>query len=219
MGVRLSEDEAWAELDTAHTGILTTLRRDGRPVSLPVWFATVGRRIYVRTPAKTRKVEHVRNDPRATFLVERGEKWIELCAVMVYADVELLEPGDEFDAASAAITAKYAGFGMESRRSATRRCPTRPRSTTQDGRRCCASPRPSASSPGTTRGCGSRERPRLGLRRRRLPRRLHHRHLACVRSPARSSSSCGRRARSSCSGAPAGATTRGGGRSTSGSTT
>jgi len=113
MGVRLSEEEAWAELDTAHTGILTTLRRDGRPVSLPVWFATVGRTIYVSTPAKTRKVEHVRNDPRATFLVERGEKWIELCAVMVYADVELLEPGDEYDTASAAITAKYAGFGME----------------------------------------------------------------------------------------------------------
>ena len=54
MGVRLNEDEAWVELDTAHTGILTTLRRDGRPVSIPVWFATVGRHIYVRTPAKTR---------------------------------------------------------------------------------------------------------------------------------------------------------------------
>ena len=113
MGVRLSEEEAWSELDTAHTGILTTLRHDGRPVSLPVWFATVGRNIYVRTPAKTRKVEHVRNDPHATFLVERGEKWIELCAVMVYADVELLDAGEEYDAASAAITAKYAGFGME----------------------------------------------------------------------------------------------------------
>ena len=113
MGVRLSEEEAWSELDTAHTGILTTLRHDGRPVSLPVWFATVGRNIYVRTPAKTRKVEHVRNDPRATFLVERGEKWIELCAVMVYADVELLDAGEEYAAASAAITAKYAGFGME----------------------------------------------------------------------------------------------------------
>ena len=115
MGVRLGEEEAWAELEHAHTGILTTLRRDGRPVSLPVWFAAVDRTIYVRTPAKTRKVAHVRNDPRATFLVERGEKWIELCAVMVYADVELLDPGEEYDAASAAITAKYAGFGMESK--------------------------------------------------------------------------------------------------------
>jgi PPOX class probable F420-dependent enzyme len=114
MGVRLSDDEAWAELASAHTGILTTLRRDGRPVSVPVWFAAVDRRVYVRTPAKTRKVEHVRHDPRATFLVERGEKWIELCAVMLHADVELLEPGDEYDAASAAIEAKYAGFGMGS---------------------------------------------------------------------------------------------------------
>ena len=41
MGVRLSEEEAWAELATAHTGILTTLRRDGRPVSLPVWLVAV----------------------------------------------------------------------------------------------------------------------------------------------------------------------------------
>lgn len=114
MGVRLSDDEAWAELAAAHTGILTTLRRDGRPVSVPVWFAAFDRRVYVRTPAKTRKVEHVRHDSRATFLVERGERWIELCAVMVHADVELLEPGDEYDAASAAINRKYAGFGMSS---------------------------------------------------------------------------------------------------------
>jgi nitroimidazol reductase NimA-like FMN-containing flavoprotein (pyridoxamine 5'-phosphate oxidase superfamily) len=114
MGVRLNDDEAWAELESAHTGILTTLRRDGRPVSVPVWFTAIDRRIYVRTPAKTRKVEHVRNDARATFLVERGERWIELCAVMVHADVDLVDTGDEYDAASAAIEAKYAGFRMKS---------------------------------------------------------------------------------------------------------
>ena len=55
MGVRLTEDEAWAELAAAHTGILTTLRRDGRPVPLPVWFVALDRTIYVRTPgARTR---------------------------------------------------------------------------------------------------------------------------------------------------------------------
>ena len=144
MGVRLSEDEAWAELDTAHTGILTTLRRDGRPVSLPVWFATVERHIYVRTPAKTRKVEHVRHDPRATFLVERGEQWIELCAVMVYADVDLLEPGDEYEAASAAITAKYAGFRMESKAMGGKKLPDATKEHYGGRWRCCASPRPSA---------------------------------------------------------------------------
>ena len=113
MGVRLTEDEAWAELAAAHTGILTTHRRDGRPVPLPVWFVTLDRKIYVRTPARTHKVEHVRHDPRATFLVERGERWAELCAVMVHADVELLDAGAERDAVEAAITAKYASFRTE----------------------------------------------------------------------------------------------------------
>jgi nitroimidazol reductase NimA-like FMN-containing flavoprotein (pyridoxamine 5'-phosphate oxidase superfamily) len=123
VGVRLDDDEAWAELERAHTGILTTLRRDGWPVSLPVWFAALDRAIYVRSPAKTRKVEHVRRDPRATFLVERGERWIELCAVMVYADVVLLEPGDEYDRASDAITHKYEGFGMASPALGAKRVP------------------------------------------------------------------------------------------------
>jgi PPOX class probable F420-dependent enzyme len=113
MGVRLTDDEAWAELAAAHTGILTTLRRDGRPVPLPVWFAVVDRRIYVRTPETTRKVEHVRSDPRATFLVERGERWAELCAVMLHADVSLLHGGAERDAVEAAIGEKYARFRTE----------------------------------------------------------------------------------------------------------
>jgi PPOX class probable F420-dependent enzyme len=116
MGVRLTDDEAWAELTAAHTGILTTLRSDGRPVPLPVWFAVVERAIYVRTPASTHKVAHVRTDPRATFLVERGERWAELCAVMVHADVRLLEDGDERVAAEAAITEKYARFRTQSER-------------------------------------------------------------------------------------------------------
>jgi PPOX class probable F420-dependent enzyme len=110
VGVRLTEEEAWAELAAAHTGILTTLRRDGRPVSLPVWFVARGRYVYVRTPARTFKVQHVQHDPRATFLVERGERWAELCAVMLHADVTLLDPGAERDEVERAITEKYARF-------------------------------------------------------------------------------------------------------------
>ena len=110
MSVRLTEDEAWAELSAAHTGILTTLRRDGRPVSLPVWFVVRDRHVYVRTPARTHKVGHVQRDPRATFLVERGERWAELCAVMLHADVALLDAGDERDDVEAAMTDKYASF-------------------------------------------------------------------------------------------------------------
>ena len=116
MGVELSDDQAWAELAAAHTGILTTIRRDGRPVPLPVWFVARDRLVYVRTPARTRKVEHLRHDPRATFLVERGKRWAELCAVMLHADVSFVEVGAERDAVEAALGEKYAAYRTESTR-------------------------------------------------------------------------------------------------------
>jgi general stress protein 26 len=113
MGVLLTDDEAWAELARAHTGIITTLRRDGMPVTLPTWFVTLDRRVYVRTPAHTRKVAHVQRDPRATFLVERGERWRELCAVMLYATVTVHTDGPLLDRVLAALDEKYAPFRTE----------------------------------------------------------------------------------------------------------
>ena len=93
MSVRMTEDEAWAMLDEAPTGILTTLRRDGRPVALPVWFLALDRRIYVVT--RGRKVERLRHDPRCSFLVETGERWVDLRAVHVDCIAEELDLGDE----------------------------------------------------------------------------------------------------------------------------
>jgi hypothetical protein len=114
MGVLLSDDEAWAELERAHTGILTTMRRDGMPVTLPTWFVVLDRRVYVRTPAKTRKVSHVQRDPRATFLVERGERWAELCAVMIYATTTVHTDGPLAARVLTALHDKYGGFRTES---------------------------------------------------------------------------------------------------------
>ena len=50
--VRMTEDEAWQLLEESVNGILTTLRRDGRPVSLPIWYAVLDRRIYINTRGK-----------------------------------------------------------------------------------------------------------------------------------------------------------------------
>ena len=72
MGIRLDEDEIRDFLEKGHTGILTTLLRDGFPVSLPTWFVADGGRLYLNTPAKTKKLARIRNDPRACFLVESG---------------------------------------------------------------------------------------------------------------------------------------------------
>ena len=57
----------------AHTGILTILRRDSSPVSLPVWYVVDEHTIVMRTPP-TKKVGHIKRDARAAFLVEPGER-------------------------------------------------------------------------------------------------------------------------------------------------
>lgn len=47
--------------------LLTTFRKNGRPVSTPVWFSIAGDRLYVFTDLESGKVKRIRNDPRATL--------------------------------------------------------------------------------------------------------------------------------------------------------
>ena len=111
--LRLTPEEAWQFLAAGHTGILTTLRRDGWPVTLPVWFVVVDRTVCFAAPSRTRKVARLRHDPRATFLVETGERWAELQAVHVQGHVEVVEAEPEIERIDAALTEKYAAFRTE----------------------------------------------------------------------------------------------------------
>jgi PPOX class probable F420-dependent enzyme len=108
--IRLSEDEAWAEIAAAHTGILTTLRRDGMPIALPVWFVAEDRTVAMRTPAGTKKIARVRNDPRASFLVESGEHWVDLRAVHLTGHVEFVSDEPAIRRIEEAVDAKYSAF-------------------------------------------------------------------------------------------------------------
>ena len=110
MSVRLSHAESWAELAGAHTGILTTLRSDGVPISLPVWFVALDERIYVGGPARARKVARVRRDPRCSFLVESGERWAELRAVHLTGSAAVVDDPSLVARVGAALDAKYAAF-------------------------------------------------------------------------------------------------------------
>lgn len=110
MGIRLTEDEAWQMLNQAHTGILTTLRADGTPITLPVWFAVVDRTIGMVTPSQTKKVARIRRDPRAAFLVESGKRWAELRAVHLNGTVEIVTDEASRERIDSAIDAKYRAF-------------------------------------------------------------------------------------------------------------
>jgi PPOX class probable F420-dependent enzyme len=110
VGVSLTADEAWAVLRDAHTGIMTTFRKDGRSVPVPTWFVVMDKKIWIRSRGPAAKVRHIRRDPRVSFLVESGYRWQELSAVIVQAIArEVLDPAavEEF---GRAMDTKYGSF-------------------------------------------------------------------------------------------------------------
>jgi hypothetical protein len=108
MNLRLSTEEAWAAIEKAHTGIFTTLRADGWPISLPVWFVAMDRTICIGAPVRTKKISRVANDPRASFLVESGERWSELLAVHLTGRVEVIGDDRSRESVRNLLDAKYA---------------------------------------------------------------------------------------------------------------
>jgi PPOX class probable F420-dependent enzyme len=110
INLRLTNEEAWEFIASSHTGIITTLRADGMPISLPVWFAAQQGSIVFTTPSRAKKASRLRRDSRAAFLVEAGEKWAELRAVHLTGHVEFIEDDEVKDSIDAAIAEKYAAY-------------------------------------------------------------------------------------------------------------
>lgn len=109
-GIRLSADEAWDTLERAHTGVLTTLRADGVPISLPVWFVVLDRQIYVSGPAHTKKFVRVERDARVSFLVESGERWVDLLGVHLTGTARIVDDGPLLERVATALAHKYDRF-------------------------------------------------------------------------------------------------------------
>ena len=107
--VRMTEDEAWTMVEGSINGILVTLKRDGRPVALPVWHVVLDRRIYISTRGK--KLARVEREPRCSFLVEAGERWADLRAVHLECTGHIITPSDELQARlDDANDTKYAAY-------------------------------------------------------------------------------------------------------------
>lgn len=107
--VRMSEDEIWQFVEEGHTGILTTLRQDGMPIALPIWYVCLDGLIYIGTRGK--KLIRIKNDDRASFLVESGEQWAELRAVHMTGKAEIIDLDDELSARyRAELDRKYSSY-------------------------------------------------------------------------------------------------------------
>lgn len=119
MSIRYTPDEAWAFVERAHTGILTTLRSDGFPVTLPVWFAVLDRAVCFSTPPGTKKLARIRRDSRASFLVESGHAWAELAAVHLSGRVSVVTDEATKSAVNQLLQTKYAAYRVPAERMPT----------------------------------------------------------------------------------------------------
>jgi nitroimidazol reductase NimA-like FMN-containing flavoprotein (pyridoxamine 5'-phosphate oxidase superfamily) len=110
MGIELNDDQLWEFLSDGHEGILTTLRSDGWPVALPVWYVVKGRGVYLRTRPATKKLVRIRNDPRSSFLVSSGARWAELKAAVLTCRAVIVEDAALQTEVLALFDDKYASF-------------------------------------------------------------------------------------------------------------
>jgi PPOX class probable F420-dependent enzyme len=88
MGVTMSGDEIVGFISDHGTAVLTTLRADGRPVPLPVWYVAFGGALYFQTPLRSRKVGNIERDPRVAVLIDDGERWEHLRGVLIQGTAE-----------------------------------------------------------------------------------------------------------------------------------
>ncbi len=110
----MTPEERDTFLEQASTGVLTTLRQDGSPISLPMWFVVIDRDVHVRTRASARKVDRIERDGRACFVVDTGAAWVDLRAVTISGTLVEVT-GSAAGAVEEALNDKYRGRGVPDR--------------------------------------------------------------------------------------------------------
>jgi PPOX class probable F420-dependent enzyme len=100
-----------AFLDAQRTLVLVTLRPDGSPVAHPMWFARLGRSLYLDTRDGCLKHRNLLRDPRACAVVEAGESYFALRGVRIEGRCEPVQDPEEIARVRAAQAEKEARIG------------------------------------------------------------------------------------------------------------
>ena len=86
---------------------LTTFRKDGSPVAVPMWIARDGEHLVVWTPAETWKVRRLRRDPRIELTPCGRTGKVEPGAPVLRGTAEVVTDTAVVDRAAARIKTKY----------------------------------------------------------------------------------------------------------------
>jgi PPOX class probable F420-dependent enzyme len=129
MGVELTRAEIEDFLTNAHTLIVSTIGKDGVPHAAPLWFNFLDGAVYFRSMSHQQKAVNLARNPKVCLLVEDGEAWVDLRAVMLRGEVQVVEDEAEIARFNRAFNAKYAAYRRPDERvgEATLRHYSRPR--------------------------------------------------------------------------------------------
>jgi PPOX class probable F420-dependent enzyme len=102
-------------VETRRVGHLATADASGAPFLTPVCFGLIGGTLYVtidekpkRRDVPLKRVRNILENPNTAFIVDRyDEDWTRLGWVMLRGRADILDEGDEHDAAQAMIVGRY----------------------------------------------------------------------------------------------------------------
>ncbi len=96
---KMSDEERQQFLSEPRYGILNTLRSDGWPIGVPVWFDWNGETIRIFTSVVSPKMKRLQRDPRASLLVvndlKEKESWVAFDGEVSIQDEGGLELAEE----------------------------------------------------------------------------------------------------------------------------
>jgi nitroimidazol reductase NimA-like FMN-containing flavoprotein (pyridoxamine 5'-phosphate oxidase superfamily) len=116
MGIAMSDADIWRMLAAAERGVFVSLRKSGAPIALPVWFVAHDEAIYLRTPARSKKIARISVDDRVAFLVDDGRAWAQLRGIHISGTAAVVDDSQLTEQIGALIDSKYAGLRTASSR-------------------------------------------------------------------------------------------------------
>jgi hypothetical protein len=111
MATSMTPEEVREFLKTQRTLILSTLKRDGAPVSHALWFTYLDDAVYFDTQRESFKARNICRDSRVCCLVEAGESYFDLRGVMIQGCCAPVEDPEEVQRVEVAAAEKNARIG------------------------------------------------------------------------------------------------------------
>ena len=87
--IALSQPEIDENMLSSPRGILCDTRENLAPLAQPKWFGWIDGTIVMTTLATSKKIEPVRKSPAVSFLVESGEEYFTLKALLIIGNCQV----------------------------------------------------------------------------------------------------------------------------------